>query len=116
MLTIRIKGRPTLGNLQGPYEASIPNRGTWRSYSYELDQITKYFGPDKAPDDVFRNDVANFKAYLEEHSGYSQRHIDQAITIGSSFWLWMMDMGFATVNPFYKMRGIKEKQIEVLVV
>jgi site-specific recombinase XerD len=104
MLTVRIKGRPTIGALQGPYEASIANRGTWVEYAQHLDRIVKFLGPDKSPDDVFRQDVAHLHAYLMEHYGYSQTRANRAISMGSSFWAWMMDFGLAGTNPFLRQR------------
>ena len=117
MLTIRIKNRATIGNLQGAFEASIMNRSTWRQYAYLLDRIVKFLGPDKSPDDVFRQDVANLKAYLVEHFNYSEARVKETISVGSSYYKWMMDFGFATANPFYNQRRYPkdERPIRVIV-
>jgi site-specific recombinase XerD len=107
MLTIKIKGRPTLGNLQGPFEAAIAHRKTWLHYSYELDKIVAYLGADKSPDDVYRQDVANLRQHLVEHFGYGEDRANRAISVGSSFWTWMMDHAVTTSNPFKKQRVYK---------
>lgn len=93
------------------------NRGTWVEYSYHLDKLVKFLGPDKSPDDIFRQDVANFKAYLIDHYKYTEVRAKRAISVGCSYWGWMLDMGFATVNPFYRQRLTKEaREVQVIVV
>jgi site-specific recombinase XerD len=117
MLTVRIKNRATIGNLQGPFEASLSNRGTWVEYAYHLNKIVKFLGPDKSPDDVFKQDVVFLREHLIDKHGYTEKRADRAVSVGSSYWGWMIDFGFATVNPFYRMRGPKraERDVQVLI-
>jgi hypothetical protein len=117
MLTVRIKNRPTIGNLQGPFEAGILNRTTWVEYSKHLDKIVAYLGPDKSPDDVLKQDVENVRAYLIEHYNYPAERARRAISMASSYWNWMFDKGFATGNPFHRrmtMPAIKQ-EVNVIV-
>jgi site-specific recombinase XerD len=117
MLTVKIKNPVTIGKLQGPYEASIANRNTWVEYSYHLDRMVKFFGPDRSPDDVFRQDVANFRAHLVEHHNYPEVRASRAISVGSSYWQWMNDMGFATTNPFLRQRiPYEQREVQVIAV
>jgi len=117
MLSVRIKNRPTIGNLQGPFEASILNRKTWIEYSKHLDKIVAFLGPDKSPDDVLKQDVDNIRAYLTEHCGYPKERVRRAISMASSYWNWMFDKGLALGNPFHRhsTRPAAKQEVNILI-
>jgi site-specific recombinase XerD len=99
MLTIRIKNNPTLGSLQCPFELSLLKKNTWYRYAFELERIVKFLGKDRRPEDVFKMDIKNLQAHLEERYGYTPQRSRHAISVLSSYYSWMMDMGFAPMNP-----------------
>lgn len=78
------------------------NRGTWRIYADNVDKMVKYFGPDRKPDQIQRFQVEEFKEKLKET--YAESTIANIISSCSSFYTWMIHMGFAETNPFRQYR------------
>jgi site-specific recombinase XerD len=107
MLVIKLKGPANLGNLQGPFEASIQNRHTWSTYADNVDKMVKYFGPDTLPDNIQRFQVEEFRQELAEK--YAAATVKAIISACSCFYTWMIHMEFANENPFREYRkGFKE--------
>ena len=114
MITMVIKGHPTIGNLQAPFEASIVTHGTWVQYSRFLDTAIKFLGKEKSPEDIFKADVDKLKAYLLQKLQYPEARMNSVISAMSSYYRWMIDMGFVYTNPFEKMRGPLRKDVQVI--
>lgn len=109
-----IEGPVTIGKLQGPYEASILNRKTWRRRSYYLDWLVKRIGADKHPDDVFTFDVEICRDKAkDQRNAYFARTI---LIAGRQFWEWMRDMEFCKTNPWRYVRQNMTHEEPVVVV
>lgn len=114
MLVIKLKGPANLGNLQGPFEASIMNRNTWRTYAVNLDKMVTFFGADTMPDDILRSQVEEFREKLAEK--YTKNGVSTIISAASSFYTWMNHMGFAATNPFRKLSHCNKPYKDVQVI
>jgi site-specific recombinase XerD len=98
---MKLPGRPTLYRLQGPFEASILNIGTWSYYARALDRLIEFFGKDREPNDITREETKNYLAWLHDKYNLSERTITQHRRIASSFYKWMFLCGIdVTINPF----------------
>jgi hypothetical protein len=98
MLVIKLKGKPTLGNLEGPWEASITNKSTWNVYADHVAKMVKHFGSDTMPDDILRFQAEAFLDKMSERYASNTCRVIRGAC--SSFYGWMIDMGFAETNPF----------------
>lgn len=99
---MKLPGRPTLYRLQGPFEISIFNLSTYRTYCRSIDHLVEYFGKDKEPEYITRDHVKHYKAWLAEHKNYSTSTIRKHINAASAFFIWMImnDIQGVLLNPF----------------
>lgn len=115
MFTIKIKGAPTIGNLQGAFELSVSDkRATWVLYSKCLDKFVQYFGPDREPDYIVRSEIPFFEAWLAEKQNYSKEFIVTVKAACRAYYAWMRHMGFATTDPFAAASNRKYLDVKVV--
>src|SRR6266852_3585440 len=100
-MLINLEGkRPTLWNLQGPFEASIINRNTWVKYGWCLNHLIEYFGKTMPPEELRREQA---QAFLDEMSKkYTKSNVEYHRTASASFYTWMMlvEIPGVVLNPF----------------
>lgn len=94
--------RPTLGEIQGAFELTFVNIGTWTVYARRLNSITEFFGSATEPKDIFRHNVEEFANYLRDTRGLAASTIRNHMITGSSWFRWMqhLDIVDDDHNPF----------------
>jgi hypothetical protein len=105
-MTLDLPPDPSLRDLQLPWEAQFweKSQATRIITAETLETFRKFFGDDRKPRDIFRCDVAAYKAWAEK-KGWSPNSIRVHIETGSRFYnllneLELVEAGF---NPFLGM-------------
>lgn len=96
-MKFKIKGKPTIGKLIGPYEAAISDHRMWSTKCWAVEMLLDHFG-DIIPDSVTRSDVQKFKETLLLK--YSPKTVKNICNYCSGFFTFLVHYEFALLNPF----------------
>jgi len=96
----------TLGELQAGFEL---NGGAWKHRTYKAralaaERIVEYFGKDRMPDTIFKEDVLRFGEWLALKKNLGPKTIRQLFGVGNQWYRWMEANGEIeyNFNPFVR--------------
>jgi len=86
--------------LQALFEQTFLNKESWRVRAYYMTIAVEYFGQDREPKDVFRQDVDEFRDWLRTTRHYAEGTIKDITSYMSGWWIWMQVYGITLDNPW----------------
>lgn len=107
-----VSDNPRLKELQGPFELTYQNIGTWVVKARHLDRIVWFFGPETHPKDIFRKDVLSFFEYIQIHDKLTRTNARAHLMTGSAWYKWMDYYGLVDLNPFYPCPPPKDRNYQ----